>query len=290
MIRTLTVVGSGLIGTSIGLAARAAGLAVTLADRDPAAVAAAVARGAGRPAHPADRPADLAVLAVAPDAVAGVLVTAQRDGLARAYTDVAGVKAPVLDGVRASGGDLTSFVPGHPMGGRERSGAEAADSDLFAGRAWALCPAPTTTTAAVDAALDLVDLCGAVPVLLEPAEHDRAVAVVSHAPHVVAGAMAAALDGADLALAGPGLWDVTRVAGGRPDLWAQILRHNAPQVAAVLTRVADDLRRAACALAADPPELATVTGLLTDGRAGRVALEEAVRRRVAPESVGGPRQ
>ncbi|MEV6601744.1 prephenate dehydrogenase [Actinoplanes sp. NPDC051346] len=279
---SLAVVGAGLIGASIALAARAAGLTVTLADRDPAAVAEAVARGAGRPARPDDPPADLAVLAVPPDAVPGTLLGAQQRRLARAYTDVASVKAPVVAEIRAAGGDLALFVPGHPMSGRESSGAATADPDLFAGRAWALCPGPETDPAAAQAVLGLVALCRAVPVLLDVAEHDRAVAVVSHVPHLVSSAMAAALGRAaedDLRLAGPGVSDVTRVAAGHPELWTQILRHNAPQIATVLDRIAEDLRRTATALAADPPDLATVTELLTQGRTGRSKLERAVAHR-----------
>ncbi|BCJ58052.1 prephenate dehydrogenase [Micromonospora endophytica] len=277
MIVSVVVVGAGLIGASVGLAARAQGLSVTLLDEDPAAVAEAVARGAGRPAAPQEPTVDLAVLAVPPNAVPAVLRTAQQHRLARVYTDVASVKASVVAGARAAGCDLTSFVPGHPMAGGERSGPTAARADLFAGRSWAICPTQAPP-AAVDLVCHLVRLCGATPVLRSPEEHDRAVAAVSHTPHLVAGALAAALarlPAADLCLAGPGLRDTTRIAAGDPHLWTQILAHNATEVAAVATAVAEDLRRAAEALAANPPDLATVNGLLGAGQAGRAALEVA---------------
>jgi prephenate dehydrogenase len=203
-------------------------------------------------APPPGGPADLAVLAVPPDAVAPVLGAAQAAGLAACYTDVASVKARPLAAARALGCDLARYVPGHPLAGRERSGPAAARADLFLGRPWALCPAAETTPNAVACVTSLVAACGAEPVTAAAGEHDRWVALVSHAPHVVASAMAARLasapDGA-LALAGQGLRDVTRIAAGDTALWTQILLANAAGVSEVLALVADDLRQAAAALA-----------------------------------------
>jgi prephenate dehydrogenase len=116
--------------------------------------------------------------------------------------------------------------------------------------------------------------CGAEPVVRGAAAHDRAVALVSHAPHVASSAVAARLAGGDdtaLALAGQGVRDVTRVAGGDPLLWTEILRHNAAPVARVLEEVAADLAAVAGALRAtasggDP---GAVRDLLDRGRAGR---------------------
>ena len=274
---SLVVVGTGLIGTSVALAARRRGVPVTLLDTDPTAVAVAVARGAGRPVNPDDPPADLAVVAVPPDALPEALRRAQERGLARAYTDVTSVKASIVDAVR-SVADPTTVVLGHPMAGRERSGPAAASAELFAGRTWALCPLDDTRPEALAVVRGLVELCGARPVLLSPAAHDRAVALVSHVPRLVAGAMAAALaraSVADLQLAGPGVRDVTRIAAADVGLWSQILAHNAAEVAAVAAAVAEDLRQVAMALAADPPDLATVSALLRAGQEGRAALDRA---------------
>jgi prephenate dehydrogenase len=291
------IIGTGLIGTSIGLALRKRGVRVWLADGDPRAASMAASLGAGEllpscagpPAGSTPAPvppsvaapavvpppvaapvlaqlagaapvlapppggaADLAVLAVPPDAVAPVLAAAQAVGLAACYTDVASVKARPLAAARALGCDLACYVPGHPLAGRERSGPAAARSDLFLGRPWALCPDAGTTPGALACATSLVAACGAEPVTMAAAEHDRWVALVSHAPHVVASAMAARLatapDGA-LALAGQGLRDVTRIAAGDTALWTQILVANAAGVSEVLALVADDLREAAAALA-----------------------------------------
>jgi prephenate dehydrogenase len=296
----VVIIGTGLIGTSVGLALRERGVRVWLADGDPRAAGLAASLGAGAllpagspvpapgsggipasvpgsgavpasapgsgavpasapgsggvPAFapPPGGPADLAVLAVPPDAVAPVLATAQAAGLAACYTDVASVKARPLAAARALGCDLARYVPGHPLAGRERSGPAAARADLFLGRPWALCPAAETTPHAVACVTSLVTACGAEPVTTAADEHDRWVALVSHAPHVVASAMAARLasapDGA-LALAGQGLRDVTRIAAGDTALWTQILLANAAGVSEVLALVADDLRQAAAALA-----------------------------------------
>jgi prephenate dehydrogenase len=189
---------------------------------------------------------------------------------------VASVKAAVLDQAAELGCDLTSFVPGHPLSGRERSGPAAARADLFLGRPWVLCPGPHNAPEAVAAVAALVRCCRAQEVRLTAAEHDRYVALVSHAPHVVAAAMAARLAGAAepaLMLSGQGIRDVTRIAAGDSRMWAQILAANAGPVADVLAAVAADLSAAAEALrdaAADgaSPGLKAVTGLLDEGTAG----------------------
>ena len=277
----VVIIGTGLIGTSIGLALSEHGVRVWLADGDRRAASMAASLGAGEllpasdappptvpaPPDPGSAPpasagldlvpppggaADLAVLAVPPDSVAPVLAAAQAAGMAACYTDVASVKARPLAEVRALGCDLASYVPGHPLAGRERSGPAAARADLFLGRPWALCPAAENTPRAIGCVTSLVTACGAEPVTAAAEEHDRWVALVSHAPHVVAAAMAARLasapDGA-LALAGQGLRDVTRIAAGDTALWTQILLANAAGVSEVLALVADDLRQAAGALA-----------------------------------------
>jgi prephenate dehydrogenase len=255
--RRVVVIGTGMIGTSVALALRERGAEVWLADRDAAAARLAADIGAGtllpgglgpgggRPGEgPPEGPADLALLAVPPAAVAPTLADAQARNLARWYTDVASVKGFPLAQARALGCDLASFVAAHPLSGRERSGPAAARADLFLGRPWVICPEAENPEAAVAAVTGLARACGAEPVLVSAAQHDRWVALVSHAPHVVSAAMAARLadssDGA-LALAGQGLRDVTRIAAGDSALWTQILAANAAPVAEVLAAVAADL-------------------------------------------------
>jgi prephenate dehydrogenase len=255
--RRVAVIGTGLIGTSAALALRRLGTDVRLWDRDPAAAALAADLGAGRVLSSLDSlesPADLALIAVPPADVAAVLGTAQRAALADCYTDVASVKALPLAQARDAGCDISRYVPGHPLAGRERSGPAAARADLFLGRAWALCPAAETSGEAMGKATALVRACGAELVVTDAETHDRWVALVSHAPHVVAAAMAARLapesvPAEALSLAGQGLRDATRIAVGDVDLWTQILTGNAAPVTAVLADVAASLTDIALALA-----------------------------------------
>jgi prephenate dehydrogenase len=263
---TVLIIGTGLIGTSIGLAL--GGRDVWLSDADPSSAALAADLGAGL-VHDG-RPVDLAVLAVPPEAVASTLLSAQRGGLAHWYTDVASVKRLPVEAARAAGCDLVSYVPGHPLAGREKHGPAAARADLFLGRTWALCSTAEASADAIEAVQWLVTACGAVPVCTDPDTHDRWVALTSHAPHVVAAAMAARLEDADpraLDLAGQGLRDVTRIAAGDTALWTQILTANAGPVAAVLAGVAADLAEVA-RLLADDSGLKATADLLDRGRAG----------------------
>jgi prephenate dehydrogenase len=271
------IIGTGLIGTSIALALREHDADVWLEDADPAAARLAADLGAGEPL-PAETgaPADVAVIAVPPAAVANTLAEAQSRNLARAYTDVASVKQLPVASARERNCDLTRYVPGHPLAGREKHGPAAARADLFLGRTWALCPLPETSQAAVRAVTELVRACGAIPVTTDPATHDRWVALISHAPHLVAAAMAARLEqapGEALDLAGQGLRDVTRIAAGDTSLWTQILSANAAPVAEVLAAVAADLAEAARVLAASVDQHGddsdkAVAALLDRGQAG----------------------
>jgi prephenate dehydrogenase len=288
------VAGTGLIGTSVALALRERGAQVWLTDADEATARLAADLGAGTlvpDLRDAKGIADGAVLAVPPAAVAATLARAQDSKVADWYTDVASVKRLPVTRARELGCDMSCYVPGHPLAGRERHGPAAARADLFLGRTWALCPLPETSPAALEAVTALVVACGADPVRADPATHDRWVALVSHAPHLVAAAMAARLAPSSvpadaLSLAGQGLRDVTRIAAGDSELWTQILAANAGPVAEVVAAVAEDLAAAARALAAaaaDPeasadPEAAAepgaaaaradVPGLLDRGRAG----------------------
>ena len=265
----VAVIGTGLIGTSIALALREHGSTVWLADSDPATVRLAADLGAGEP-MPARGTADVAVIAVPPAAVAATLAAAQARQLARCYTDVASVKQFPVGQAREQGCDLTCYVPGHPLAGREKHGPAAARADLFLGRTWALCPEPETSTQATETVTALVRACGAVPVRTDTAAHDRWVALISHAPHLVAAAMAARLETAPaeaLDLAGQGLRDVTRIAAADTELWTQILAANAAPVAEVLAAVAADLAEAASMLG-DGEGAKSVVTLLDRGQAG----------------------
>lgn len=266
------VVGSGLLGTSIGLGLSALRVDVQLADASPSALALAVDYGAGRPAKPGDEPA-LVVVAVPPDRVAEVVAAELAAHPQALVTDVASVKAAPLAALREAGADVGRYLGSHPMAGRERSGPLAARADLFLGRPWVLTPHEATSTAQL-AALEGVALdLGAVPVRLDAERHDEAVALVSHAPQLVASLVAARLLAAPapaLGLAGQGVRDVTRIAASDPALWVQILSANAAKVRPVLAALRDDLDSVLSALAAPaaPGAPRAIADALAAGNAG----------------------
>ncbi|MET9829999.1 prephenate dehydrogenase [Streptomyces sp. NPDC006385] len=241
--RTALVIGTGLIGTSAALALSQRGVVVHLADHDPEQARTAAALGAGTDEAP-EGPVDLAIVAAPPAHVAGVLGDAMRRGVARGYLDVASVKGGPRRELEALGLDLSSYIGTHPMSGREKSGPLAATGDLFEGRPWVLTPTRDTDTEVLNLALELVSHCRAVPVVMDADAHDRAVALVSHMPHLMSSMVAARLENAEEAavrLCGQGIRDVTRIAASDPRMWIDILSANPGPVADLLTDVAADL-------------------------------------------------
>ncbi|KQT94758.1 prephenate dehydrogenase [Marmoricola sp. Leaf446] len=272
------VVGAGLLGTSVGLAARRAGLEVWLSDTSPEHVRTATGLGAGTPV-PDEGAAALTVVAVPPDHVAEVV----RDALERGgvVTDVASVKSrPLADLERRAPGEVSRYVGSHPMAGSERSGPLAATAALFDGRPWAVTPHAGSEPGAVAAVEALARLCGAETVRLTPLEHDRAVARTSHLPHLLAALTAGQLADAapeHLSLSGQGVRDVTRIAAGDPALWRQILRANQPAVSEVLREVEASLHR-----------LVGVIESGDDAALGEILGRGVAGTRVIPGKHGGP--
>ncbi|MFD5597681.1 prephenate dehydrogenase [Streptomyces griseorubiginosus] len=278
--RTALVVGTGLIGTSAALALVARGVTVHLADHDPEQARTAAALGAGTDEVP-EGPVDLAIVAAPPAHVAEVLAGAMRRGVARGYIDVASVKGGPRRELEALGLDLSSYIGTHPMSGREKSGPLAASADLFEGRPWVLTPTRDSDTEVLNLALELVSHCRAVPVVMDADAHDRAVALVSHMPHLVSSMVAARLEHAEEAavrLCGQGIRDVTRIAASDPGMWIDILSANPGPVADLLTDVAGDLEETVRALRAlqsadDAKRVEGTSGIedmLRRGNAGQV--------------------
>ncbi|MFF4792506.1 prephenate dehydrogenase [Streptomyces sp. NPDC001276] len=250
--RNALVIGTGLIGTSAALALAQRGVVVHLADHDPEQARTAAALGAGTDEAP-DGPVDLAIVAAPPAHVAGVLADAMRRGVARGYLDVASVKGGPRRELESMGLDLTGYIGTHPMSGREKSGPLAATGDLFEGRPWVLTPTRDTDTEVLNLALELVSHCRAVPVVMDADAHDRAVALVSHMPHLVSSLVAARLKNAEDAavrLCGQGIRDVTRIAASDPRMWIDILSANPGPVADLLSDISTDLEEAVQALRA----------------------------------------
>ncbi|WP_245627308.1 prephenate dehydrogenase [Kribbia dieselivorans] len=243
------IVGTGLIGASLGIALTRAGASVTVEDQSITAASLARDLGAGSVNEPIAP--ELVVVAAPPD-VTPMLVAQALDRWSGAFiTDVASVKGVVLADLQRLGVDLGRYVGSHPMAGRERSGAIAARGDLFEGRAWVLCPHDGSDPRATAAVRAIADAVGAAVTTLGAAEHDAAVAAVSHVPQVAASLVAARLEDlteAAIGLAGPGVRDVTRIAASDPGLWTQILSGNAPAVRTVLADVAADLAEVVTAL------------------------------------------
>ncbi|WP_375401607.1 prephenate dehydrogenase [uncultured Amnibacterium sp.] len=264
---TVRIVGTGLLGTSVGLGLTPQGVDVVLDDASPSALALAFDYGAGRHAR-ADDDVALVVVAVPPDRTAAV-VAAELAAHPRALvTDVASVKGPILDELAATETDTARYIGSHPMAGRERSGPIAARADLFVGRPWVLSAHADGRAGAAEVVEALALDLGAVPVHLAADRHDAAVAVVSHAPQLVASLLAARLIDASyetVGLVGQGMRDVTRIAGSEPAMWVQILRANAAHVAPVLTDLRDDLDAVLQAL--DAPDAAGSPRALADALA-----------------------
>ncbi|MFJ3233280.1 prephenate dehydrogenase [Streptomyces sp. NPDC086787] len=250
--RTALVIGTGLIGTSIALALSQRGVLVHLADHDPEQARTAAALGAGTDEAP-EGPVDLAIVAAPPAHVSAVLADTMRRGAARGCIDVASVKSGPRRELEALGLDLSSYMGTHPMSGREKSGPLAATGDLFEGRPWVLTPTRDTDTEVLNLALELVSHCRAVPVVMDADAHDRAVALVSHMPHLVSSMVAARLEHAEEAavrLCGQGIRDVTRIAASDPRMWIDILSANPGPVADLLVDVSADLDETVRALRA----------------------------------------
>ena len=279
----LLVVGTGLIGTSVALAVEGQ-WDVVLTDRDATALSAAVSRGAGRPWDGSERVRHV-VLALPLEAIPTELLRLQELGIAKTWSHVASAQSLVQREIESLDIDSSSVCGSHPMAGSERSGPGAASATLFAGRPWALCPGPHTSAAAVEATLRLARFAGGIPIQLTAAQHDVAVALVSHLPQVASSALAAVVlaegekDPGALRLSGPGLQDSTRIAASDPAMWTEILRHNASAVAPLVRALSDELGRTATDLedlaAMGGPHVRTgdpsagVRGLLARGNAGR---------------------
>jgi prephenate dehydrogenase len=244
------VIGTGLIGTSLGIALCNNGFQVSVEDPSPTAARLARDLGAGELGSDDDTP-DVVVVAAPPDVAARVVVAALRRWPEAVVTDVASVKESVLDEVLAAGADAAHYVGSHPMAGRERSGAAAARGDLFDGRAWVVVPHPGSTAEATAEVKRLATAVGSAVRVMPAHEHDAAVAAISHVPQLAASIVAAGLrelPESAVGLAGQGLRDVTRIAASDPRLWTQILAGNAPAVRDVLREVHDEVAAVVAAL------------------------------------------
>ncbi|MFJ6077817.1 prephenate dehydrogenase [Pseudarthrobacter sp. NPDC092419] len=283
----VVVLGTGLLGTSIGLGLRGRAIPVFLSDPSPTNQAVAVDIGAGRPlAEIGDAMPQLVVVAAPPDVTADVVAGALADYPAAVVVDIASVKAEILADLQGMEADLTRYVGTHPMAGREKSGPVAARGELFTSMPWVLCPGPETSPEALQTARSLAMDLGAVVSQFSPEEHDEAVALVSHLPQVMSSLLASRLQGTPLhalSLAGNGLRDVTRIAASDPTLWVQILGGNAGKIVEILYGVREDLNRLINTLEdpTAPGARLDLAQLISEGNAGQARI---------PGKHGGPPQ
>lgn len=261
------VIGTGLVGASVGCALSAAGVEVHLRDATPSHALVAASRGAGTiaPLDPAD--CSLVVVAVPPAHLADVIAAALAEFPHATVTDVGSIKGPVLADLRARGLDLARYCGSHPMAGSQLSGPVTARPDLFADRTWIITPHDTSSAQAVLAVQHMARACGARLVTMAAGHHDEAVAQVSHVPQLMSSLVGAGLldvPPEHLRLAGQGLRDTTRIAGSDPGLWQDIISANARAVRVELTEILADLQRLVQVL--DDPD--AVRAFLERGRDG----------------------
>jgi prephenate dehydrogenase len=247
------VVGLGLIGSSIALALRDAGWSVTGVDNDETVTNAALVAGVVGGHEPDD---DVALVVVATPA--GVVAKVARDVLEGSsnerliVTDVAGVKGAIVADVKDP-----RFLAGHPMAGSELRGISGARPDLFQGCTWVLTPTTDTKPETYTTLHGILRELGANVVAVDADDHDRLVAVASHVPHLLAGALmneatrVAEQDAVLLQLAAGGFRDMTRVAAGDPSIWPDILFENREAISQSLRALEDRLKSLREALNSD---------------------------------------
>ena len=264
MVRSVRIVGAGLIGTSIGLALAAKNIPVEMVDVDSRNQGLAQdLAGATKLSDP-----ELIILATPLRALSQVMDEQYALNPNSTFMDVCSVKVEPLEKVKASKLPLKQFVGTHPMAGREVGGAESARADLFLSRSWIITPDAQTDSDAVAKVKSLIQLLGATCVELDAASHDAAVARVSHLPQIAATLVAGSLHGVApewLDLAGAGLRDTTRIAASDENLWKEIISSNSKEIKGLLTSLHNDL--GAMIDAVDDQE--KISAIMRKGRDGR---------------------
>ncbi len=264
MLSKVRIVGSGLIGTSIGLGLVQRGIAVEMIDSDLSAQALAMDLTGGAVVPDPD----LVVLALPTSAISQVIRKEIVINPHSTFMDVGSVKNEVVLEVETFSGLSTRFLPTHPMAGREIGGASSARADLFQGRSWILTPEADCAPESKSLVLELISILGATPIELSAVDHDAAVAKISHLPQIAASLVAKQLIGTPeewMELAGQGLRDTTRIAGSDEKLWKEIIYSNRAEISELLISLQNDLTQMIAAL--DDP--AKIAALIAAGRVGK---------------------
>jgi prephenate dehydrogenase len=272
-LRTLTIVGVGLIGGAIGMAAKKRGLAerVTGVGRDPARLELARRLGAidevSLDLAGASADADCVIFCTPVDRIAEeVKLVAACCPPGAILTDAGSTKRTIVEAVE----DEPRFVGGHPLAGSEKKGVEHAHADLFVERWTVLTPTGHTLPQTVAAARSFWEALGSRVRLMTAADHDQALALTSHLPHLLASALAGLLPEDWRDLTASGFRDTTRIAGGDPEVWTPIFQQNRAAVLAALGKLEQRLQQFRAALTKD--DVAQIDGFLTQGKKVRDAL------------------
>ena len=265
MLSKVRIVGSGLIGTSIGLGLVQRGIAVEMVDSDPSAQSMAKDLAGGVVVEDPD----LVVLALPTSLLSQVIEREIHLNPQSTFMDVGSVKNEVVLQVKTFSGLATRFLPTHPMAGREIGGASSARADLFQGRSWILTPEPDCAPESKSLVLEMIKHLGATPIELTALDHDAAVAKISHLPQIAASLLAKQLSGTPaewMELAGQGLRDTTRIAGSDESLWKEIIYSNRAEISELLISLQNDLAQMIAALD-DPAKIAELIAAGRDGKA-----------------------
>jgi len=268
------IVGAGLVGTSIGMVMGARGAEIIFSDSsERSARLAQDLVGAGNVLT--NDPADLLIAAVPTDQSAAVIIEAFKSNLAHNFMDVASVKTKCVAEIEAFDPNLAAKYCGtHPMAGREVSGPESAQAELFQGRPWILTPGPQTSSQTLALISQIIQAANAIEIHMTPQEHDEAMALVSHSPQVLASLMAGELTSHSpnsAQLAGQGIRDVTRIAASESNLWVGILKANAQALKPVLTSLHTRLGSVIAALEPEVDQV-SISKFLETGRLGQALI------------------
>ncbi len=232
----IRIVGSGLMGTSLGLALRSAGHELEMVDQNSVHEKLAKDLVGSQPIVTPD----LVVVATPVEMTLAVLLEQYKDNPDSRFIDISGLKSNLLLEVGRIPGLNARFLGTHPMAGREFVGPESARADLFEGRAWIITPSPQTDALFIETVRNLIESTGASAFELDPQVHDEQIALISHLPQVLSSILGAELaehSAEDLTLAGAGLRDTSRLAASSPDLWSALLTINGKEVLPLLESV-----------------------------------------------------